>query len=91
MLSIITLALDGGELLGSGPGRLIHGAEGQFILTRGLCGPQSQSGLFGGHRKYSPLPAFEPWDRPAHILGDSPTARVLYEILILGSLWLTDE
>ena len=75
VLSIITSALDTRDLLGSRPDRFIPSEEEQYILTNRECWPQNQSGHFGGHRKYSPLPEFEPWDRPAHSLVRRPTAR----------------
>jgi len=59
VLSIFTSALGTGELLGSRPGRFIPAGEGQYKLTRRLCGPQRQSGRFGGHRKHSPWLEFE--------------------------------
>ena len=40
-------------------GHFITSEEGQCILTRRLCGLQSQSGRFERDRKHSPLPEFE--------------------------------
>jgi len=86
VLSIITSAFDGGEFLGSHPGRFIPGEEGQYRLTKGLCVSQGQSGRFTGQRKHSPLPEFELWDRPAQSHVSRPTATVLLKNLSLGSL-----
>jgi len=85
VLSIITSALNGSELLGSGPGRIIPGEEVQYIPTRRLCGPQSHSGPFGGHINLSPLQEFDFWDRPAHSLFSRPSAPILFKNFILGS------
>jgi len=86
LLSNITWALDTGELLGSRLGRFIPEEEGYYILTRGMCGPESPSGGCGGERKHSPLPEFEIWDLPAHSFLRSPTAQFSSRNLKLESL-----
>ena len=86
VLSIITSALNADELLGSRPGPFIPGEEWQYKLTRRMCGPQSQSGRFGNHRKHLPLPEFETCDRPAHSIFHRLNARLSSRNLILRNL-----
>jgi len=76
--SIIASALDGCVLLDSGPGRCMPGEDCHYILSSRLCGPQIQSEHFGGHRKHSPLPEFEPRNRPAQSL---PVLGVMFLFL----------
>ena len=48
--------------------RVIPGKEPRYPLKRGLGGPQSRSGRFEEEENVSPLPEFEPPDRPAPII-----------------------
>ena len=78
-LIIINSALHKRVLLGSRPGRFIPGQTGKYKLTTSLCGHQSQSVSFGEDRKHSPLPEFEPWNRPAQSLVRRTTAPVFFK------------
>ena len=86
VLNIINLVLVGGEFLGSGQRRFYPGEEKHFIQTRSLCGSQNQPGRFRGHRKHSPLPEFETWDRRPKGPVCKSTAPVLFKNLSSGIL-----
>jgi len=79
VLSIITSALDTCVLWVSRPGRFIFVEGGHYKLPWRLCGPNSQSGRFGGHRIHPSLPEFEPRCRPSQSLFHRPTAPIFFK------------